>query len=45
MQENQIINWSERARSIMSIAYSLDLPNDISTVCNQFVYFQEYGKK
>lgn len=35
MQENQIINWSERARNIMVIAYSLNLPNDISTVCQR----------
>lgn len=35
MQENQIINWHERARNIMAIAYSLDLPNDISTVCQR----------
>ena len=35
MQENQIINWHERARNIMAIAYSLDLPHDISTVCQR----------
>lgn len=35
MQETQIINWHKRARNIMAIAYSLDLPNDISTVCQR----------
>ena len=30
-----LINWHERAINIMAIAYSLDLPNDISTVCQR----------
>lgn len=35
MQEKSNHYWSERARNIMVIAYSLDLPNDISTVCQR----------